>query len=213
MEELGASFTGTFTFFIVYVGGIFPINIFLPTESLFILAGIKGATSNDWSLAIIIYLAIFLGDQTSYWIGRLGGNKVLRRVKSRKLKRFMARGKLLISTYGARFIFFSRFLGPIAWISDVSAGTYKLNYYRYFIASTCGSFLAVGGFLVFGYLTGKGIIIFGFGKLWNNFENFIENNWIVLLLAFFTIALLTWIIKLQFDKRAAQKEKLENIVK
>ncbi len=207
MLEFGASFTGAFTFFIVYVGGIFPINIFLPTEALFILAGIKAATGQGWSLALIIYLAIFLGDQTSYFIGYFGGNKVLRKVKSRKLRRFMARGKLLINIYGARFIFFSRFLGPIAWISDVSAGTYRLSYPRYLIASICGSFLAVSGFIVFGYLTGKGIIIFGFEDIWHAIESFIENNWFVLLIGFFMIALISWAIKNYRDKRSANKNK------
>ena len=203
---MGSSFTGTFTFFIVYIGGIFPINIFLPTESLFILAGIKGATGQGWSLAFIIYLAIFLGDQTSYWIGYFGGNKTFRRVKSRKLRRFIARGKLLITYYGARFIFFSRFLGPIAWISDVSAGTYKLNYFRYLLASCSGSFLAVGGFIIFGYLTGRGIIVFGFEEMWNSIESFAEDNWFVLLFAFIAIAFITWLIGKALSKKSKKLE-------
>lgn len=195
MGEYSASLSGTFTFFMVYVGGIFPINIFLPTESLFVFAGVRGATGKGWSLVLIVYLSIFLGDQTSYWIGYFAGSKILRRVKNRRLNRFMARGKLLINRYGVRFVFYSRFLGPIAWISDVSAGAYKLTYYRYVIASTCGSFFAVGGFILFGYLTGKGIIIFGFEDIWNNIEMFLENNWIILLFVFVLITFITWLAK------------------
>lgn len=188
MFDFGSLPIPLITFLVAFGDALFPINFFVPGEAAFLLAGFELGSGNGWNLVGLVYLGAILGDQTSYLIGRILGPQAFNRFKSRKRKRFIARGRLLIKQNGARFVFASRFLGPVSWVAQAMAGAYRLNYFRYTLASVSSILLAVAQFLAVGYLSALGYEFFNLYEVWQIIQAFILDN---ILLSIVILAVLT----------------------
>lgn len=164
------------TFLVAFGDALFPINFFIPGEPAFLLAGFELGSGKGWNLVFLVYLGAILGDQASYGIGRMLGPQAFNRFKGRKRRRFIARGRLLIKQKGARFIFASRFLGPVAWVAQAMAGAYRLNYFRYTVASISSILLALAQFIAIGYLSALGYEFFNLYEIWQMAQAFIAEN-------------------------------------
>lgn len=196
MTDLSNLSVPLLTFLVAYGDALFPINFFVPGEPAFLLAGFELGSGRGWDLVFLVFLGAILGDQSSYLIGRLYGKKLFGRFKSPKRRRFIARGRLMIKKYGARFVFTSRFLGPVSWVAQAMAGTYKLNYFKYSIASVSSAIISISQFIVVGYLSALGFEFFGLSDVWVAAQAFIlENILLTLLIALLALAFIWWLQK------------------
>ncbi|MCJ8325400.1 MAG: DedA family protein [Rhizobiales bacterium] len=193
------------TFLVAYGDALFPVNFFIPGEPAFLLAGFELGSGKGWNLVFLVFLGAILGDQSSYLIGRLYGTKIFSRFKSPKRRRFIARGRLMIKKYGARFVFTSRFLGPVSWVAQAMAGTYKLNYFRYTLASVSSAIIAISQFIVIGYLSAIGIEIFGLSETWDATILIMTENIILSLLTVLLAMALIWWLQKTIRKFIRQK--------
>lgn len=165
-----------FTFLLAYGDALFPLNFFIFGEPAFLLAGFELGAGRGWNLVLLIYMGAILGDQSSYFIGRYFGPSILKRIKHPKRRRFIARGRLMLQKHGAKFVFTSRFLGPVSKVTQVMAGAYKLNYWRYSLASISSIFIALAQFIAVGYLSALGFELLNMTELWQMLKTFITEN-------------------------------------
>src|SRR5581483_3646663 len=91
------------------------MGIPLPGETMLITASIYAGTTHNLNIGLVILCAVIgaiVGDNVGYEIGRVGGYRLLRkygkyiRLDEKQLKV----GKYLFYRYGARVVFFGRFI-------------------------------------------------------------------------------------------------------
>lgn len=194
------------TFLVAFGDALFPINFFIPGEPAFLLAGFELGSGHGWNLIFLVYLGAILGDQASYGIGRLMGPQAFNRFKGRKRRRFIARGRLLIKQNGAKFIFASRFLGPVAWVAQAMAGAYRLNYFRYTVASVTSILLALAQFIAIGYLSALGYEFFNLYEVWQMVQVFMAQNIMLsIVILTFILGIIWWLVKLIRSKFKASR--------
>lgn len=194
------------SFLLAFGDALFPINIFIYGEPAFLLAGFELGKGNGWYLVTLVYAGAILGDQCSYIIGRMIGPKLFNRIRKPKRRRFIARGRLLIRTNGAKFIFAARFLGPVSKVAQAMAGAYRLNYFRYTMASVSSIFIALAQFIVVGYLSALGYEFFNISEVWALTTAFVVDN-IILSIVIFTIFIaLVWWLQKQIRKQFKRKK-------
>lgn len=151
---------------VLFLGAYFEtfiVTSFFIYGEFFFLAGaiLAGAgTANVWYVMAVLYLGGFLGDHSSYWMGRWRGisayqwlsrTPVLRKVFT---ERNYDRGIVFFNKYGGWSVFMGRFLGPVSWITPFIAGIFKLNYKTFTIFEIPAVILGIGQFLIVGYLFG-----------------------------------------------------------
>lgn len=144
----------------------------LPSETLLILGGVLAA-NGDLELGWLIVLGAigaFVGDNTSYWIGRGGGGPVRRRLERRPSfqKRFAwANGRLRAG--GGYVIPLSRFVPGGRTAVTFSAGALGISWLRFALLSAAGAIVWALYATLVGYFGGR---------------VFAEEEWKALLLAF-----------------------------
>ncbi|MCK6264650.1 LssY C-terminal domain-containing protein [Vibrio sp. ZSDE26] len=133
-------------------------NLFVPGEPFLIAAGYQ-LHQGTWLGVILVLTGAWIGDQTSYWIGRTIGKDAQRKLtrwqpKSRKP---FARARLLMLKKERSVLIFSRLLGPVAWVVPFLAGVNRIPYRRFTLLSSIGLILGVGQFIIWGYLLSYGV--------------------------------------------------------
>lgn len=133
-------------------------NLVVPGEPFLIAAGYQ---LHQGSLLAVfsVLLGGFLGDQISYQIGKKYGRPSSKKLINwqPKLRRTMARCRLLLVKKGNYVLLFARLLGPVAWVVPFMAGTNGIGWRRFTVYSSIGLILGVGQFIVWGYLLSYGL--------------------------------------------------------
>src|SRR5688572_15015173 len=100
--------------------------------------------------------ASFLGDNTNYWIGRYVGPRVFTREGSRLLNpEHLRRTQRFYEKYGAKTVFFARFVPIIRTFAPFVAGIGRMQYGRFLFYSFSGSIAWVGSLTYAGYYFGS----------------------------------------------------------
>jgi len=131
---------------------------FLPGDSLLFVAGTLAAAGDMYIHGVFAVLASasFLGDNTNYWIGRYLGPRVFTREGSRLLNpEHLARTHRFYARYGAKTIFFARFVPIIRTFAPFVAGLGHMRYPRFLFFSFSGSIAWVGSLAYAGYYFGN----------------------------------------------------------
>ncbi|OEE79598.1 LssY C-terminal domain-containing protein [Vibrio genomosp. F6] len=133
-------------------------NLFVPGEPFLIAAGYQ-LYQGVWLGVIAVLCGALVGDQASYWIGRKVGNSAQRKLMrfQPKIRRPIARCRILMQKRGNYVLAFSRLLGPVSWVVPFMAGTQNIEWRRFSLFDTFGVMLGVGQFVFWGYLLGAGI--------------------------------------------------------
>lgn len=133
-------------------------NLLVPGEPFLLAAGYQ-LQQGIYAGVIAVFIAGWLGDQSSYFIGRQFGVPAQRKLTAWQpwLNRYFARARLLMRQSGNHILLFSRLLGPIAWIVPFIAGTQQVAWQRFTFFSGIGLMLGVGQFVLWGYLLAYGI--------------------------------------------------------
>lgn len=133
-------------------------NLFVPGEPFLLAAGYQ-LHSGAWLAVVAVLLGGLLGDQLSYAIGGKIGRKAEKRLLKwqPKLRRIMARARVLIRQYPIRILLFARLFGPVAWVVPFIAGRHGIRWSLFTRYSSIGLLLGVGQFVVWGYLIAMGL--------------------------------------------------------
>ena len=134
------------------------VTPFLPGDSLLFISGtLAAAGSLDvHGLFAALATASFLGDNTNYWIGRWTGPRVFSRSESRLFNpAHLARTQRFYERYGAKTIFFARFVPIVRTFAPFVAGIGRMQYGRFLFYSFSGSIAWVGSITYAGYYFGN----------------------------------------------------------
>jgi membrane-associated protein len=134
------------------------VTPFLPGDSLLFVAGTVAAAGDMTIHGLFAALAAasFLGDNTNYWIGRYVGPRVFTREGSRLFNpEHLRRTQRFYDRYGAKTVFFARFVPIIRTFAPFVAGIGHMQYPRFLFFSFSGSIAWVGSLAYAGYYFGN----------------------------------------------------------
>jgi membrane-associated protein len=172
------------------------VTPFLPGDSLLFAVGATIAKIGVLRLEILIPLlliAVFLGDNTNYFIGRLFGEKLFES-ENKLLKRFLKREYLektqaFYEKHGGKTVIMARFVPIVRTFAPFVAGIGKMTYRKYITYSITGACLWVIGLTLLGYF---------FGNL-----EFVKKNFELVVLGIIGISVMPMLIEFVKAKRAA----------
>jgi membrane protein DedA with SNARE-associated domain len=114
----------------------------LPGETALAAAGVL-ASHGDMSIVAVITvaaLAAIIGDNVGYWVGRLGGRKLLQKssLVDRHASRVLPWSERFFQRHGGKTIFLARFVAVLrvtaAWIAGIS----KMHWWQFFLWNAAG---------------------------------------------------------------------------
>jgi membrane-associated protein len=144
-------------FIIIFCETGFVVTPFLPGDSLLFVAGTlaaSGALKLEWLLPLLM-LAAFSGDNSNYWIGRLAGLKLVRRLVGRLIKKeYLDRTHEFYERHGGKTILFARFLPIFRTFAPFVAGIGLMRYRLFVVFSALGSIAWISSISVAGYMFG-----------------------------------------------------------
>ncbi len=134
----------------------FPAGVILP------FAGAWSARHSDFMIAFLVtVLAGVLGSIALYYLGRFGGERLIRFFtgKSPKLKIKMEQLSEKIKCRGAYAVFISKLIPVVRTLIGIPAGAFCMNFAQYVLASTLGIIIWNGVLFGFGYFVGVGFTV------------------------------------------------------
>jgi membrane-associated protein len=127
---------------------------FLPGDSLLFVAGGLAATGNMdvHLLALTLFCAAVLGDNTNYWIGRFIGPRVFRWEQSRWFNRAaFDKTHAYFEEHGGKTIIAARFIPIVRSFAPFVAGVGKMTWQRFLPLDILGGALWIGSLTYAGY--------------------------------------------------------------
>ena len=182
---------GTWTyavlFLIIFAETGLVVTPFLPGDSLLFAAGAFSAKPetglNVHLMALLLFVAAFIGDTLNYWIGSKIGPAVFKRNDSVFLrKKHLDRAHAFFEKYGGRAIILARFVPIVRTFVPFVAGAGQMTYSR-FIA-----YNAVGGF--------AWIYFFTYAGFWFGNQPFVQKNFKLVILAIIFLSIVPIIVEL-----------------
>jgi membrane-associated protein len=145
-------------FLIIFCETGLVVTPFLPGDSLLFVAGTLaggGALQLHWLMPLLM-LAAFSGDNCNYWIGRMAGLGLIRRLGGRLIRtEHLERTHAFYEKHGGKTILFARFLPIIRTFAPFVAGIGLMRYRLFVLFSALGSLAWIGSFTVGGYFFGN----------------------------------------------------------
>lgn len=136
------------------------IGLFLPGDSLLVIAGVVAAAGglNVWVLAALLSIAAIAGDSTGYAIGYRAGPMLFRRERSLLFNpKHLVRTREFYARHGAKTIVLARFVPIIRTLAPVVAGIGRMEYRRFIFYNVAGGLGWVILTTSAGYLLGRAI--------------------------------------------------------
>ncbi len=133
---------------------------FLPGDSLLFTAGTMAGMGlfKLWVLYLVCLIAVLIGDNCNYWIGRFIGKKILhsknRLVNKIVSKKYIHKTRGFFLKYGPFTLIIGRFIPMVRTFTPFLAGVGRMNYFKFFIYDVIGAFSWITLFLLGGYFFG-----------------------------------------------------------
>lgn len=134
------------------------VTPFLPGDSLLLVTGSLAGTGNLnlYILAVIIFSAAFLGDNSNFLIGRTLGNSLFKNPNSKTFRRdILDKTHDFYERHGNSTVIIARFIPFMRTFAPFVAGIAHMKYLRFISFSFIGSSLWVIIFLGGGFLFGN----------------------------------------------------------
>ena len=150
----GSPWTYAFLFAVSALDAVVPI---VPSETSVIAAGVL-ASSGDLILVFVIVLAALgamVGDNTSYWIGRKAGRRLLRRFFGEKHEERLAWAEKNLAERGGYLIVVGRFIPGGRTAVTLGAGTLEFPWRRFVALDALAAAIWASYAALLGYFGGK----------------------------------------------------------
>ena len=134
------------------------VGFFLPGDSLLFTVGVvSGAADvNVFLLAGMLMIAVIIGDNVGYFLGRKAGPHIFSRPKSRFFHPdHLQQAKVFYEKYGARAVVYARFIPIIRTCTPFVAGVAQMRYVRFLIFSIFGGVFWICFLTTLGYKLGQ----------------------------------------------------------
>jgi membrane protein DedA with SNARE-associated domain/membrane-associated phospholipid phosphatase len=176
-------------FFIAFGEALLIIGLFVPSTAVLIGAGMLVGMGHlgFWPVFLATSLGAILGDQLSYWAGRLFGDRLKTVWPLNRYPGLVARGESFVRYHGGKSIAIGRFVPGVKAVIPGIVGMFGMGQF-YFAAVNIGSALLwTAAHILPGMLLGQGLALAGelSGRLV-----------IVLLILLVLVAVAGWIIRL-----------------
>ena len=139
METLVQDYGLTLLFLLVAIESA---GIPLPGETALVTAGVLASRGKLDIVAVIVVAAVaaIVGDNVGYWIGRLGGRKLLERWAwlDRHASRVLPWSERFFKRHGAKTIFLGRFIAVLRITAAWLAGISRMPWWRFFFWNAAG---------------------------------------------------------------------------
>jgi membrane protein DedA with SNARE-associated domain len=114
----------------------------LPGETALAAAGVL-ASHGDMSIVAVITVAAvaaIIGDNVGYWVGRLGGRKLLQKssLVDRHASRVLPWSERFFQRHGGKTIFLARFVAVLRVTAAWIAGLSKMHWWQFFLWNAAG---------------------------------------------------------------------------
>jgi membrane protein DedA with SNARE-associated domain len=129
----------------------------VPASILMLVAGGFAAAGDLvlWQVAGAALAGAVAGDQTGYWLGRIGGAGLLDRATAGKQAALVKRAASLIRAQGAVAVFLSRWLvSPLGPYVNLITGATRFDWLPFSIAGVVGEAVWVGVYIGAGHAFG-----------------------------------------------------------
>jgi len=155
---------GTWTygilFLIIFAETGLVVMPLLPGDSLLFAAGAfcaKPETGlNVHAMAVLLFIAAFLGDTLNYWVGKKIGPAVFKREDSIWLrKKHLDRAHEFFEKYGGRAVILARFVPIVRTFVPFIAGVGAMTYPRFLAYNLIGGFIWIYFFTYAGFFFGN----------------------------------------------------------
>jgi membrane protein DedA with SNARE-associated domain len=114
----------------------------LPGETALIAAGVLAARGDMDIVEVIVVAAAaaIIGDNVGYWIGRLGGRRLLERWEplERHASRVLPWSERFFKRHGPKTIFLSRFFAVLRVTAAWLAGISRMHWWQFFFWNAAG---------------------------------------------------------------------------
>jgi membrane protein DedA with SNARE-associated domain len=114
----------------------------LPGETALIAAGVLAARGDMDIVEVVVVAAAaaIIGDNVGYWVGRLGGRRLLERWEplERHASRVLPWSERFFKRHGAKTIFFGRFFAVLRVTAAWLAGISRMHWWRFFLWNAAG---------------------------------------------------------------------------
>ena len=134
----------------------------LPGETALIAAAImtRPERGGHWSLWLVIVVAAaaaIIGDNVGYWLGRVGGRKLISRwgFAERYAAKALPPAERFFQKHGAKTVFFGRFIALLRVTSAWLAGISKMHWWLFFLWNALGGIVWAAGVSLLAYWAGK----------------------------------------------------------
>ena len=150
-----------FLFGIIFMETGLVVTPFLPGDSLLFAAGAlsaRGSFDIVW-LYFVLLVAVLLGDNVNYWLGRYIGPRAFNgKIKLLK-KEYLDKTQAFYDKHGGKAVILARFVPIVRTFAPFVAGVGKMKYLKFLGFSMTGAFLWVTLFLWGGFYLGNVPII------------------------------------------------------
>ena len=186
-------------YLILFLGSMFEtiigISFFVYGEIFFLTGSILAGMGilNIWIVIAILYSGGILGDNISYFLGKIYGISLYKKLSKVKIikkiinEKNYKKGSEFFCKYGAVSVFLGRLLGPLSWVTPFIAGTYKLSYKKFLPYDIAGVIIGIGQFIIVGYFFGR------------NFDYFLQKIETYVIIIIF-VAIISYILYLYLKK-------------
>jgi membrane protein DedA with SNARE-associated domain len=114
----------------------------LPGETALIAGGVLASRGDLDIVAVIVVAAAaaIVGDNVGYWIGRIGGRKLLKRWPwlERHASRVLPWAERFFRRHGGKTVFFGRFFAVLRVTAAWLAGVSKMHWWQFFLWNAAG---------------------------------------------------------------------------
>jgi membrane protein DedA with SNARE-associated domain len=114
----------------------------LPGETALITAGVLAARGEMDIVEVIVVAAAaaIIGDNVGYWVGRLGGRRLLERWEplERHASRVLPWSERFFKRHGAKTIFLGRFFAVLRVTAAWLAGISRMYWWKFFLWNAAG---------------------------------------------------------------------------
>jgi membrane protein DedA with SNARE-associated domain len=114
----------------------------VPGETALVAAAVLAKLGHYslWSVIVVAAAGAILGDNVGYWLGRVGGRKLLDRWEpiARHTRKVLPPAERFFERHGAKAVFFGRFIAILRVTAAWMAGISHMTWWRFFCWNAAG---------------------------------------------------------------------------
>lgn len=138
--------------------GVEAAGVPLPGETALVTAAVLA--HNHWGIQWVIVVAAagaIVGDNTGYWVGRIGGRKLVDRygMTRRYAERVLPPSERFFERHGGKTIFLARFIAILRITAAWLAGLSRMHWWQFFLWNAAGGIFWATGVSLLAYYAGK----------------------------------------------------------